>query len=111
MIILFKENYNNYVMDLPAYRRKKKGVPVSFIQHLTPEDLESHKDYINENECIFCLEDLKKESCLKSSGCRHIFHESCIREWLKNKGKCPTCMCLINSRFMIKVYDVSSSSS
>ena len=73
-------------MDLPAYKKKKKGVPFSFI----PEDLESHKDYVNENECIFCLEDLKKESCLKSSNCMHIFHESCIREWLKNKDKFPT---------------------
>lgn len=88
-------------MNYINYNRRRKGVSIHYNNIENLKNLESHKDYVNKNECIFCLEDLKTQSCLKSSNCMHIFHESCIREWLKNKGKCPTCMCLIHSRFMM----------
>jgi hypothetical protein len=40
-------------------------------------------------ECCICLEQLDKD--LYALPCAHLFHEKCIRLWLKNHTKCPIC--------------------
>ncbi|KAA0031413.1 putative zinc finger protein [Cucumis melo var. makuwa] len=47
-------------------------------------------------DCVICLEKIGKEE--KRSGrvvlqmpCLHMFHEECIRKWLKTSHFCPTC--------------------
>jgi hypothetical protein len=45
-------------------------------------------------ECPICLETIfKNKKILK---CKHIFHKSCLNEWLINHDTCPMCRCLIN---------------
>lgn len=43
----------------------------------------------NFGECCVCLEPLQKN--LYAMPCAHLFHENCIREWLKKHTKCPIC--------------------
>ena len=40
-----------------------------------------------ETECAICL-DYKCDSFLP---CLHIFHEKCIRAWIKKDRSCPVC--------------------
>jgi hypothetical protein len=40
-------------------------------------------------ECCICLEDLTYD--LYALKCGHLFHENCIRKWLRFKKFCPVC--------------------
>ena len=42
------------------------------------------------NECVICLEALYKTNVV-SLKCNHLFHTSCIKEWVSYKNKCPIC--------------------
>ncbi len=45
-------------------------------------------------ECVICLRPFTAESrdiCVSTCGTKHIFHESCIFEWLKVCPYCPMC--------------------
>ena len=43
--------------------------------------------------CGICLAEYTNNSKIIVLPCdrRHCFHESCIKEWLHNKNRCPTC--------------------
>ena len=52
---------------------------------------ENRNEYIHDN-CSICLEEFKnKNKIRKLNDCHHIFHQSCIDIWFKNKFQCPTC--------------------
>ncbi|KAF9920876.1 hypothetical protein FBU30_009184 [Linnemannia zychae] len=52
---------------------------------LTDEELEAKL------ECSVCKEEFTKSDTLLQLPCKHIFHEDCIKPWLKVSGTCPTC--------------------
>ncbi|KFH71922.1 hypothetical protein MVEG_02216 [Podila verticillata NRRL 6337] len=52
---------------------------------LTDAELEDKLD------CSVCKDDFTKEDNLLQLPCKHIFHEDCIKPWLKVSGTCPTC--------------------
>jgi E3 ubiquitin-protein ligase synoviolin len=41
--------------------------------------------------CIICRDEMTVQSCKKLPGCGHVFHKSCLREWLVQQQSCPTC--------------------
>ncbi|KAL3941669.1 MAG: hypothetical protein SGBAC_004010 [Bacillariaceae sp.] len=41
--------------------------------------------------CIICRDEMTIHSAVKLPGCGHIFHKSCLREWLVQQQTCPTC--------------------
>ena len=46
------------------------------------------------DECCICLEGYKPGEVIcaaKTDACDHVFHEDCVREWLKNHDRCPLC--------------------
>ena len=46
----------------------------------------------SQKQCRVCLVYFKQnDSLLKIPRCDHIFHESCIKKWLVEWQKCPTC--------------------
>ncbi|KAF9156816.1 hypothetical protein BG015_000606 [Linnemannia schmuckeri] len=52
---------------------------------LTDEELEA------KTECSVCKDEFAREDNLLQLPCKHIFHEDCIKPWLKVSGTCPTC--------------------
>ena len=42
--------------------------------------------------CAVCLDSFTKKSEMASTQCGHIFHNICIRKWLKLKRQCPFCL-------------------
>lgn len=42
-------------------------------------------------DCVVCLEALKANQASLRLPCRHMFHESCVKPWLKEHSSCPTC--------------------
>lgn len=51
----------------------------------TQEELE------DERICIICRDEMTVETAKRLPGCGHIFHKSCLREWLVRQQTCPTC--------------------
>ncbi|KAG5883429.1 hypothetical protein JTB14_005640 [Gonioctena quinquepunctata] len=41
--------------------------------------------------CSICLGHLNKKT-VEALECAHIFHQTCIRKWLREKRQCPICL-------------------
>ena len=49
--------------------------------------------------CAICLESFESSSDVKQlSACHHVFHTTCLTEWLLRHGNCPMCRSVISSR-------------
>jgi len=43
----------------------------------------------DDNTCSICLEE--QAETVATPGCRHVFHEACMKRWLEQKDTCPLC--------------------
>lgn len=41
--------------------------------------------------CIICRDEMTLHDCKALPVCQHMFHKSCLREWLTQQQSCPTC--------------------
>ncbi|XVE80148.1 hypothetical protein DITRI_Ditri14bG0116100 [Diplodiscus trichospermus] len=54
------------------------------------------------DECVICLEGLEeREVCWVLVKCDHVFHKTCLEEWLKINPTCPLCRNLACSIIII----------
>ena len=44
-----------------------------------------------DHNCVLCLEIIKRGEYICNLPCFHSYHESCIKNWLQRKKKCPEC--------------------
>lgn len=46
-----------------------------------------------QSSCCICMEDFKETSEISELNCdeRHIFHTTCLQEWMKQNLICPLC--------------------
>ncbi|CAA2954595.1 E3 ubiquitin- ligase RNF130-like [Olea europaea subsp. europaea] len=67
--------------------------PVSMDTILWPS--EKIVPYKNDNDefetCTVCLEEISAGSLVSTLTCSHVFHSSCIFEWLNRSENCPIC--------------------
>ena len=44
-------------------------------------------------ECIICYEpvDIQQQGLYMLTPCNHLYHDSCLQQWMKRKMECPTC--------------------
>ncbi|KAI8363058.1 hypothetical protein B0O80DRAFT_420865 [Mortierella sp. GBAus27b] len=52
---------------------------------LTQDELDA------KTECSVCKDEFAKDDQCLQLKCKHIFHNDCIKPWLKTSGTCPTC--------------------
>eukprot|EP00210_Caulerpa_lentillifera_P004470 g4266.t1 len=55
---------------------------------------DNNKGEVKEASCSICLENFEKGQLLRRLPCQHVYHEECIANWCKQKGKkttCPVC--------------------
>ena len=45
-----------------------------------------------DNLCTICLEQINVGDRLARPSCQHMFHKSCLTQWVQNKTTCPTCV-------------------
>ena len=62
-------------------------------KYINYSDQNKTEQILQENCCICCsnYEDINDELKPVNLKCNHIFHDSCIKEWLKKSGTCPIC--------------------
>jgi len=67
-------------------------------KHTSKTCLSSYKEIervVSNDECSICLSKVNKPKC--KTVCGHIFHITCIKEWLKSNVTCPLCRNPINT--------------
>lgn len=45
----------------------------------------------HQTSCAVCLQEFQAEELAVRLPCSHLFHEDCVRQWLKKHHTCPTC--------------------
>ena len=48
------------------------------------------------NECIICLDNMKKDDDIIIIKCGHKYHKTCLMKWFNKKKICPECDFLID---------------
>ena len=43
------------------------------------------------NNCIICLSDFENGDIISTLPCSHMYHSSCLKDWLKSMNCCPVC--------------------
>eukprot|EP00392_Amoebophrya_sp_AT5.2_P008700 g8728.t1 len=51
-------------------------------------------------ECPYCLGEFEPSDTVVRLPCLHTFHASCVEEWVKTNGTCPTCLLDVCSNLM-----------
>jgi hypothetical protein len=62
----------------------------------------AHKESVNENVCVICLDDIKNRKRLK---CNHTFCKKCISYWFMIDYRCPVCRHDTSSEMIFKKAD------
>ena len=57
----------------------------------TSTESDSDGDSSRTTTCSICLDSVKKSSDRRVLTCAHVFHSSCIAEWLQRNNRCPLC--------------------
>jgi hypothetical protein len=89
-ISLFVEINGNQEMENVKLVMKKEDI----ISMFPEKDYNTYEQTIKtQNErCIFCQENFTDADKCRKLNCDHVFHTSCIDEWLENQNyKCPCC--------------------
>uniref|UniRef100_A0A8J9X2W9 RING-type E3 ubiquitin transferase n=1 Tax=Phaeodactylum tricornutum TaxID=2850 RepID=A0A8J9X2W9_PHATR len=89
-INLFREVYVSFAAlkdRLWAFLRYRQLMAsMDRFDSVTDEELEQAG-----RDCIICRDEMKTHDCKALPVCRHLFHKSCLREWLVQQQTCPTC--------------------
>ena len=89
-INLFREVYMSFkalkqrVVAFGKYRR----LMASMNRFENPTEAELEEAGLT---CIICRDDMTVATSKRLPGCGHLFHKSCLRDWLVQQQTCPTC--------------------
>lgn len=66
--------------------------PPNFVQNLAKVKFDSNKNK-DQEACSICLMEFNENDEIIPLPCneKHIFHDECIKGWLKNNNCCPLC--------------------
>jgi hypothetical protein len=75
----------------------------AYVEVITKEDVNGMDDdsiskipvveynHPTQDACSICLEQFDPGDLVRLLKCGHIFHPSCVRDWLKKEATCPMC--------------------
>ncbi|GJJ73403.1 E3 ubiquitin-protein ligase RNF115/126 [Entomortierella parvispora] len=78
------------MMELQNRQHGPVGATEELINNI-PHHTLSDEELADKTECSVCKDEFTKEDTLLQLPCKHIFHDACIKPWLKVSGTCPTC--------------------
>lgn len=70
---------------------EKHGASDEQIKSLEEEKFGDIDDHAPTHRCAICLEAYTIKDTVKCLPCSHIYHSTCIDEWLSHKPNCPVC--------------------
>ncbi|GAA0148171.1 hypothetical protein LIER_07690 [Lithospermum erythrorhizon] len=82
------DRFDDWLAQFTSSRRKSTSK--SFLESL-PSITITEADLKESNSCSICMEDFGLGSLADKLPCKHLFHKSCIVEWLNRSNTCPLC--------------------
>lgn len=70
--------------------RKQEPAPASVMERLMREEFDGFRPE-EAGDCSVCCDELRGETEVRRLPCGHVFHKSCILEWLQLTNSCPLC--------------------
>jgi len=67
---------------------QQQGLSEEAIDALPSETLDKR---VSNCRCCICLADFEKDEEIRKLGCNHMFHKTCVDEWLRRNHSCPLC--------------------
>ena len=61
-------------------------------------DLVASKSKIFQKECTICYDQIDERPIRRIITCEHLFHDECLKSWLKEKETCPNCKIPLNKK-------------
>ena len=107
--LLERTNLQNFRHDGDRYtsvedpNTRNKRILNEMLQNELKGEIYSNKVGFN-TECTICLDEYGKDSFVLYLECKHVFHRTCLKEWLEKNitvPKCPNC----NYNILFKTYD------
>lgn len=78
--------------DADPRKKEALGASASTLRNLPRVKVTGYDIAANESpECSVCLDDLQIGALALRIPCGHLFHEECVKEWLKKSNECPVC--------------------
>ena len=94
-------NHNHHINNFRIRIKHDHGTDAQIMNQLPEAFIEDVNKLDNEKKnCVICLEDFKTGDKTIILPCIHIFHNNCIKNWLKKQNSCPICKFKINSENM-----------
>ena len=93
------------ILEVFYYRpRRIRRQGISRDEYLKLKRVEFKKEDLGDNTnldtCSICLEDfVEKQMVTQMPGCKHNFHESCVKGWLDYHSICPNCRSDLRENF------------
>ena len=68
-----------------------KSIENKYRSQITSYEFKEENNSKNTADCAVCLEYFENADSILQTGCKHEFHEACLKEWLNDNGTCPMC--------------------
>ena len=81
---MYQEIYSNLNNGNPTDMQIINELPETTIEDVSKLDQEK-------KDCVICLENFKNKDKAIILPCIHLFHNDCIKSWLKKHNSCPIC--------------------
>ncbi|VDP00350.1 unnamed protein product [Soboliphyme baturini] len=66
------------------------GMNAKDIELLPTMEISEDVDF-EQSICVICREEFRHRERVTLLPCKHVFHPTCIKQWLGGKGICPSC--------------------
>jgi E3 ubiquitin-protein ligase RNF115/126 len=81
MDMVLRESLNSY-----KNQEKKPNVKLCIGEKTVNQNIVDKKDI-----CTICVNSFELDENINELECKHLFHTSCLSEWVKYKSDCPVC--------------------
>eukprot|EP00434_Breviolum_minutum_P005576 symbB.v1.2.004918.t1/scaffold263.1/size248082/19 len=89
--------YEERLIEVQDILSRRHGMQQEHIERIpaqrwNPEtDHDGHNDHNGQTTCMVCLNAFEANNEVRQLPCGHVFHVSCIDEWLRRCTDCPIC--------------------
>lgn len=84
-------DYQERLHEVHDMLHNRRGLSDDIINRVPTIKWGESKDAFTQTQCMVCLSDFEDEEMVRPLPCNHVFHKSCIDEWLHRCTDCPIC--------------------
>eukprot|EP00927_Polykrikos_kofoidii_P054679 TRINITY_DN49067_c0_g1_i1.p1 TRINITY_DN49067_c0_g1~~TRINITY_DN49067_c0_g1_i1.p1 ORF type:complete len:478 (-),score=85.76 TRINITY_DN49067_c0_g1_i1:116-1549(-) len=84
--------YEERLMEVQEMLSRRRGLSTDVINQVDKFRWgDRSEDLSSQTQCMVCLSDFVQGEEVRNLPCNHVFHASCIDEWLRRCTDCPIC--------------------